>query len=120
MPGGGHVLQCPAGSLPPEECRPASGGPGGGLAEDGVEAGCPNDGGRLRSDYHNGIGTGGLAPGAYSLETTALNVVIQGEFVRVWPQSDSLRLVLSLVIDKGFNQVFREHVPAQQECVIVG
>src|SRR5437773_6626871 len=48
-----------------------------------------------------------------------LNVVIQGEFVRMRPQPHRVGFILALVIDERLDQFFGENVALQQESVVV-
>src|SRR5271165_3901299 len=54
-----------------------------------------------------------------SRQDCASNVVIQRELVRMRTQPDRIRLVLTLVIDKGLDQLFAEDIALQQEAVIL-
>jgi len=48
-----------------------------------------------------------------------LNVVVESEFVRMRTQTDGVRLILALVADVRFEQLLAEHIPFEQEPMIV-
>ncbi len=48
-----------------------------------------------------------------------LNVVIQGELVRMRAQPDGVGLVLALVVDERFEQLLGEDIALEQEGVVV-
>src|SRR5579859_14226 len=49
----------------------------------------------------------------------SLDVVVQRELVRMGPRIDSLDLVLHLVADPSFDQVFAEHVSLEEEVMVL-
>jgi hypothetical protein len=46
-------------------------------------------------------------------------VVIQIEFVRVWPQPDGIDLLLALIRNPGLNEIVSENVAARQERMVL-
>src|SRR5215470_6201974 len=58
---------------------------------------------------------GGIGAGPAAV----LDVVIQGELVRMRPQAHGIRFVLALVVDVGFDQFRAEYIALQQEAVVV-
>ena len=45
-----------------------------------------------------------------ALRALQLDVVVQCELERMWPKSDSVRLILALIADEGFDQFLGENV----------
>src|SRR6185295_15932229 len=62
-------------------------------------------------------GRAGRRTGA--VDAKRLDVVVEGELVRMRAQPDGVHLVLPLVVDPGLDQVRGEHVPLQQEVVVL-
>src|SRR5258705_10436030 len=54
-----------------------------------------------------------------AVDAKRLDVVVEGELVRMRAQPDGVHLVLPLVVDPGLDQARGEHVPLQQEVVIL-
>jgi len=59
------------------------------------------------------------APNEFRTRHLRLDVVVQRELVRMGPRIDSLDLVLHLVADPCFDQVFAENVSLEQEVVVL-
>src|SRR5258708_3753561 len=49
-----------------------------------------------------------------------LHVIVQTELIRMRPQRHRIDFVLLLVADPGIDYVFREHIPAEQELMVLG
>src|ERR1043165_575981 len=61
---------------------------------------------------------GPLGPVGRNTFYWALNVVIEGELIRMRPQLDRLHFLRSLVIDIRFNEGFGKHVTLEHELVV--
>ena len=55
------------------------------------------------------------APPAFQ---ASLDVEVENELLRMRAQAHGVQLFLPLVLEPGFDQVLREHVPLKKECVI--
>src|SRR6267142_6961321 len=49
----------------------------------------------------------------------ALDVVVEGELVRMRPQAHGIHLVLPLVVDPGLDEIRREDVALEEEVVVL-
>src|SRR5262247_3302031 len=48
-----------------------------------------------------------------------LDVEVESELVRMWPQPHRVHLVLALVVDPGLDQIRGEHLAPEQELVVL-
>src|ERR1019366_664788 len=60
----------------------------------------------------------GSRPAWQAKACPTLNIVVELEFVGMRPQTHRLRLILALVLDKRFDQVFGKYIAAHHECVV--